>query len=57
MPNAPDSPVRSCLGWEVPLEKEMATRQYSYLENSMDRGAYNGKVPNVRKVEGGRIRG
>ena len=27
------------LGWEDPLEKDMAT-QYSYLENSMDRGAW-----------------
>ena len=29
------------LGWEDPLEKEMATPlQYSCLENSMDRGAW-----------------
>ena len=28
------------LGWEDPLKKGMAyPRQYSYLENSMDRGA------------------
>ena len=32
--------VRS-LGWENPLEKEMATHsQYSCLENSMDGGAW-----------------
>ena len=32
--------VRS-LGWEKPLEKEMATHsQYSCLENSMDGGAW-----------------
>ena len=31
--------VRS-LGWEDPLEKGMATLQYSCLENSMDRGAW-----------------
>ena len=28
------------LGQEDPLEQEMATLQYSYLENSMDRGAW-----------------
>ena len=29
------------LGWENPLEKGMATHSsYSYLENSMDRGAW-----------------
>ena len=28
------------LGWEDPLEKEMATQiHYSYLESSMDRGS------------------
>ena len=33
-------PVPS-LGWEDPLEKEMATLlQYSCLENPMDRGAW-----------------
>ena len=26
------------LGWEVPLEKGMATHQYSGQENSMDHG-------------------
>ena len=27
------------LGWEDPLEEDMATLQYSCLENPMDRGA------------------
>ena len=31
--------IRS-LGWEDLLEKEMATHQYSCMENSMDRGAW-----------------
>ena len=36
-----ETQVRS-LGWEDPLEKEMATRslQYSCLENPMDGGAW-----------------
>ena len=28
------------LGWEDPLEKGLATYPSSYLENSMDRGAW-----------------
>ena len=28
------------LGWEDPLEKEMANPQYYCLENPMDRGAW-----------------
>ena len=28
------------LGWEDPLEKGMATQQYSCLENPMDRGPW-----------------
>ena len=33
--------VRSSLGWEGPLEEEMATQfQYSCLESSMGRGAW-----------------
>ena len=36
------------LGWEDPLEKDMAT-QYSYLENSMDRGAWWAIVHGVAK--------
>ena len=34
------------LGLEVPLEEEMAT-QYSCLENSMDRGAWQATVHGV----------
>ena len=46
--NAGD-PVRS-LGWEDPLEKEMATPlQYSCLENPMDRGARWATVHRVAK--------
>ena len=36
------------LGWEDPLEKEMAT-QYSCLENSLDRGAWKVIVHGVAK--------
>ena len=33
------------LGWEDPLEKEMATQlQYSCLENPVDRGAWQATV-------------
>ena len=39
LPAMQETQVRS-LGWEDPLEKEMANPlQYSCLENSMDRGA------------------
>ena len=41
--------VRS-LGWENLLEKEMAT-QYSCLENSMDRGAWQAMVHVVTKSQ------
>ena len=34
-----ETQVRS-LGWEDPLEKEMAAWQYSWLENPMDHGAW-----------------
>ena len=34
-----ETQVRS-LGWEDPLENEMATHSCSCLENSMDRGAW-----------------
>ena len=37
------------LGWEDPLEKEMATHKYSCLENSMDRGAWQSIVYEVAK--------
>ena len=39
--------VRS-LGWEDPLEEEMAT-QYSCLKNPMDRGASWARVHGVEK--------
>ena len=32
--------VVQSLGWEDPLEKEMATHSYSSQENSMNRGAW-----------------
>ena len=38
------------LGLEDPLEKEMAT-QYSCLENSMDRGAWQAMVHGVTKSQ------
>ena len=40
------------LGWEDPLEEEMATSlQYSCLENSMDRGAWQATVYGVAKSQ------
>ena len=36
------------LGWEDPLEKEMAT--HSCLENPMDRGAWQATVHEVTKI-------
>ena len=39
------------LGWEDPLESEMATHfQYSCLENSMDRGAWGLQSMGLQKV-------
>ena len=42
------------LGWEDPLEKEMATHssilEYSVLENPMDRGAWQAIVHGVARV-------
>ena len=38
MQETQDTQVQS-LGQEEPLEKEMATHQYSWLETSRDRGA------------------
>ena len=35
------------LGWEDPMEKEMATCQYSCLENPLDRGAWRATVHRV----------
>ena len=37
------------LGWEDPLEKEMANPQYYCLENPMDRGAWQATVYGVTK--------
>ena len=37
------------LGREDPLEKEMATLQYSCLENPMDRGAWRAIVHGITK--------
>ena len=40
------------LGWEDPLEKGMAyPLQYSVLENSMDRGAWQATVHGVTKSQ------
>ena len=36
------------LGWEDPLEEEM-TIQYSYLQNPMDRGAWQAAVHRIAK--------
>ena len=50
--NAGDGRVQS-LGWEDPLEKEMATYsiQYSCLENPMDRGAWWAIVHGIPKTQ------
>ena len=43
--------IRS-LGWEDPLEKGMANPlQYSFLENSMDRGAWWATVHGVAESQ------
>ena len=40
------------LGWEDPLEKEMATcSQYSHLENSTDREPWQATVCGIRKSQ------
>ena len=40
------------LGWEGPLEKGMAAHlEYSCLENSMDRGAWQATVHGVAKSQ------
>ena len=38
-------------GWEDPLDKGMATLQYSCLENPMDRGAWQATVHWVTKSQ------
>ena len=49
LPAMPETQVRS-LGWEDPLEKDMATPiQYSCLENPMDGGAWWATVHGVTK--------
>ena len=46
-----ETQVRS-LGWEDPLEKEMAAHfQYSCLENPMDKGAWWATVRKVAKSQ------
>ena len=37
------------LGWEDPLEKDMATLQDSCLENPMDRGAWKAIILGIAK--------
>ena len=51
LPTMRETRLRS-LGWEDPLEKEMATPlQYSCLENPMDRGAWWAAVHGVTKSQ------
>ena len=51
LPAVQETRVRS-LGWEDPLEKEMATPlQYPCLENLMDRGAWWATVHGVEKSQ------
>ena len=39
------------LGWEDPLEKGVATLQFSCLENSMDRGTWQAIVHGVTNCQ------
>ena len=39
------------LGWEDPLEKESNPLQYSHLENSMDRRAWQATIHGVAKSQ------
>ena len=49
LPAMSETRVQS-LGWEDPLEKEMANPlQYSWLGNPMDRGAWQATVQGVTK--------
>ena len=50
LPTKPETWVQS-LGWEHLLEKEMATLQYSCLENPMDGGAWEATVHGVTKSQ------
>ena len=48
-----ETQVRS-LGWEDPLEKEMATHSsYSCLGNPMDRGAWRATIHGIAKSQTG----
>ena len=46
--NAGDMVQEDHVGWEDPLEKGMTT-QHSFLENPMDRGAWQATVHGVAK--------
>ena len=50
LPAVREVQVRS-QGWEDPLDKGMATLQYSCLENPMDRGAWQATVHWVTKSQ------
>ena len=39
------------LGWEDPLKEGMATHSHSFLENSMDRGAWRATVQRVAESD------
>ena len=45
-----EAQVRS-LGWEDPLEKEIAAHSSSCLENPMDRGAWQAAVHGVAESQ------
>ena len=48
LPAMQETHVRS-LGWEDPLQKEMATHSSSCLENPMDGGAWQATIHGVTK--------
>jgi len=50
LPAMQETQVQS-LNWEDPLEKEMATHQYSFLENPKGRGSWQAAVPGVTKSQ------
>ena len=50
LPAMQETGVR-CLSWEDSLEKGMATRSYSCLENSMDRGACRLQSVGLQRVD------
>ena len=49
LPAVQEIPVQF-LGWEDPLEKEMAVHSGSCLENSMDRGAWRATAHGVATI-------